>query len=295
MIQTLLLLQLAVAAPMDSTSAARLTATRYEFATTSTMQGPDGAPINATGRLRATQSGSLLRYEVLTTPPLLKMEGMDSAITLPVSNAYTLIMDDGRMYVVDTLKREYYQTDLKALESGLAGAMIGLESVNFKVSDTKFDVQEMGAGATVLKHPTSHWRTAGSFTIQMASGDDTAAITLEESSDYYYATDFSMPLIRTLQPDSAAVAGPFAAMLGKDYAKLLLDGLAKLPKATPIKAVTRMSMLMGMMDMVTTNTTELASVETLQLPASWFALPEGFKQVEMPMPDIPGPGSEKNQ
>ena len=294
MLQTLLLLQLAVAAPADSLRALQVSATRYEFATTSAMQGPEGTPANATARLRATLSGSMLRYEVLSTPALLKMDGMDSTITLPLNNAYTLLLDN-RMYVVDTLKHEYFETDMKALESGLSDAMIGLETVNFRVSDTKFDVQEMGPGDRVMNHPTTRWHATGSFTIQMAAGPDSAGITLEEVSDYYYATDFSMPPMRMLQPDSAAVAGPFAAMLGEDYAKMLLAGFAKLPKATPVKTVTRMSMLMGMIDMVTTNTNELVSVETLQLPASWFAIPKDFKRVEMPMPGIPKPGSAQNQ
>ncbi len=295
MLQTLLLMQLAVATPVDSVRAPQLTATRYEFSTMSTMQGPDGSPVNATGRIRATRSGTMLRYEVLTTPALLKMQGMDSTITIPVSNAYTLLSADNRMYVVDTLEREFYETDMNALKNGLADAMIGLETVDFKVSDTKFDVQEMGPGEKVNNHPTTRWHSTGTFTIQMAVAGDSAAITLEEASDYYYATDFTMPIIRMLQPDSAAVAGPFAAILGNDYAKMLLDGFAKLPRATPIKTVTRMSMLMGIMDMVTTNTVELASVGSVQVPASWFEIPEGFNKVEMPIPQIPKAGSEETQ
>jgi hypothetical protein len=42
-----------------------------------------------------------------------------------------------------------------------------------------------------------------------------------------------------------------------------------------------------MMDMAMSNTTELTSIEKVEVPAVYFELPKGYKQVEMPLPSMP--------
>ena len=283
-----LLLLLQAAALASSPSPAPLvSATRYEYKTESTSPGPDGSPINATGKMRATASGSLVRYEVIPTPVLVKIPGEDSTrMVVGPDNSYTLMLGGDRIYSIDTVKREYFLTDMSKLESGLADAMSGLAMMNFKVSGTKIDVREIGEGDKVMDHPTSHWRSTGTFTITMAAMSDTVAITMEESSDFYYARDLGIPFMRLFQPDSAMVSGPLAQLFGPENAKIMSTGYAKLPKATPVKTVTRMMVIMGEMDMSMSNTAQLTSIEKVDVPAAYFELPKGYKQVEMPLPSM---------
>lgn len=286
---THLLLLLQAAALASSPSAAPLvSATRYEYKTESTSPGPDGTPINATGKMRATVSGSLVRYEVIPTPVLVKIPGEDSTrLIVGPDNSYTLMHGTDRIYSVDTVKREYFLADMGKMESGLSEALAGLAMMNFKVSGAKMDVKEVGQGDKVMNYATSHWRMSGTFTITMAAMSDTVAITMEESSDFYYARELMIPFMRILQPDSAMVSGPLSKMLGEDNAKIMSAGYSKLPKATPVKTVTRMTMMMGMMDMAMSNTTELTSIEKVEVPAAYFELPKDYKQVEMPLPSAP--------
>src|SRR5687768_10256080 len=100
----LLLLQAAALATSPS-PAPLVTATRYEYRTESTSPGPDGSPINATGRMRATVAGALVRYEVIPTPVLVRIPGEDSVRTvIGPDNSYTLMLGGDRVYSIDTVK-----------------------------------------------------------------------------------------------------------------------------------------------------------------------------------------------
>jgi hypothetical protein len=289
----ILLLQVATAVTVGASAGPQITATRYEFTTVSESESGGAEPIRATGRVTATRSGSMLRYEVTPTPIQLKLDKDDHVQTFPVINPYTLIFDAGRIYSVDTVKREYFLLDQKSLANTVSDAMIGFEALDFRVTDTKFDVTDMGDGEPVASHPTRRWRVTGAATLAMSVAGQTDAVTVEELTDYYYASDFTMPVIQTMVPDTSAASGAFAAIMGREHARKVAEEYSKLPRSTPIKTVTRMSFAAGIMDVASTETMELSSIQTISVPASYFELPKGFKKVDMPLPEMPIPPTGK--
>ena len=290
----ILLLQVAAAVSTGASAVTQLSATRYEFTTVSESEVGGPTPIRATGRITATRSGSLLRYEVTPTPIQFKRDGDANFQTIPVVNPYTLVLDGKRIYSVDTVKQEYFEADINVVAENMSDMVAGLEAFDFEVSDTRFSVTDMGAADSVASHPTTQWRVSGAATLGMSAAGQSVALTMEELTDYYYARDFAMPVIQTMVPDTSAAGGPFAALLGRDYAAKVVREYSKLPNSTPIKTVTRISIAAGMMDMSSSETVELASIATVSVPGSYFEIPRGFKKVDMPVPEVLKPRVPKS-
>jgi hypothetical protein len=87
-------------------------------------------------------------------------------------------------------------------------------------SGTEAKVDNLGAGPSILGHPTSHYRVGTGMTMTITGMGQEQVVKISSTSDYYYANDIQ----GALNPFASMTGGDMAAMFGsanKDFADKL--------------------------------------------------------------------------
>ncbi len=206
----------------------------------------------------------------------------------PSTDHYSLTLQDGTTFIIDTVRKEYYQLDARKLMGKGSELSSMMSSMNVKMSESAMDAEDAGEGEVILGHPTSHWKIHSTMTMTMTVNGDSVANTSEEFADTYFSRDFKHVFKATVKPgdlpDSTMLS--FAAAFRGDSAKFR-EVAKKLPKTIPLKRVDKMSMMMGPMEILSTTTIEVTKIEQKSFDPSLFEIPKGYKKVEMPIPASP--------
>ena len=282
MIRKLVTFQLAALFVVSSQTAAQVgevEATVLEIVTQVKADGPmPSGNADRSARTRMTVLGDKIRIDPI--------EGSSPQILSTSGTAYSLSIRGVEFYTIDTVKKEYSRLDLTEMKKMMSNAMSMLGQLQMKVSGSKFEVDSLGPGEPVLGYPTQRWKSVQAMTISASMGADSMAMSSENRTESLYAravsalSDASMP-----GQDSLMSFGMFGNLITDEMQKSMMAAYSKLPKGMPIKSVTTSTMMSGMADFTIVTTTEVAKIDKVKVPASFFELPKGYKQVD---PDLPG-------
>jgi hypothetical protein len=146
-------------------------------------------------------------------------------------------------------------------------------------SGTEAKVDNLGVGPTILGHPTSHFRVATGMTMKISAMGQEQTVKISSTTDTYYATDIK----GELNPFASVNGGDMANMFGttnKEFAEKMKAAQARLPKGTPLRAVSSSSMTAQGQTRVTNSQAEVTSIQwvaydpkTYEIPATYTAAP----------------------
>lgn len=288
----LLFLQLAstAAPPPDVRYQSLVSAVRYEHVMEMKGEGGPGMtadsapPKQAKSRLATVYANGNLRVDLLETSAQ-----SPGAIG---KSSYILSRNGGKeQYMVDTVKREYYALDTDSILSKAVGTKDPVAELGIKVSGVNVSVDEVGAGERFLGYATRHWRTRYQMTLSAALFGDSVSATADITDDSYYSHDVPFPANPIMRRDAMLVT-PLANLIPGTESAKVTAAYAKLPKTAPLKSTARISLAFGPMEITLVSTDEITKIEQVNVPASFFEIPAGFKKVDPPVPELPKPPAQ---
>ena len=246
----------------------------FESMTTSAAQG---LPFRSSLRTRTIEIPNATRVETLERSATERPNPFAQPI-----GGYRITFADGRMIAVDTVKREYYETNISTIFNKNSPIMQMIASLNVKPLGATIEVVEKGPGDVILGHKTSEWQTHNVMNMSMAANGDTVVMTSDQLSTIYFADD-----IRHVAPASVPGVTPDSEMVASLKSFSGMDSTAtreisKLPKTLPLRMVSKASMLMGPIDMLVSVTMDVTRIERTAVDPSLFEIPKGYKKVEAP-------------
>lgn len=233
-------------------------------------------------RMRTIEASGKVRTEVLQVSGA--MPGAQANPMRGGPGSYTVTLEGGRVFGVDTIKREYFDVSVREMFASGSDMMKALQGMNVKISEEKFDAEDLGDGGVVLGHPTHRWKLRQSMTMSAQMMGDTMAITSEMTTETFYARDIERMASSPL--DSTLLNTITGAMPMSDFKKSTAAH-AKLPKTLPLKSIQKGLMLFGPMEVTITMTAEVTKIQKGRFSESLFRVPKGYKRVEMPFPKMP--------
>ena len=246
-----------------------------DFRTTVSVQGtPDSAlmvghAVGTGDKMRVDVKGSAMQSSPLSS---------DSVVTM-------IITDSGKTITfIDSKKSQYLQ--VRPAEMVAQTQQMGGMKMDFSGTEAKVD--SLGAGPTILGHPTTHYRVTTGMTMTVNAMGQQQVIKFSSTTDGYYATD----LTGTLNPFASVTGGDVANMFGSanaEFAQKIKAVQAKLPKATQLRALSSATIVAQGQTRVTTSSAEVTSLRWVNTDPKAFDIPASYKQVQLP--GLAGPGS----
>jgi hypothetical protein len=161
--------------------------------------------------------------------------------------------------------------------------------VKMEVSGTEARVDNLGAGPTILGHPTRHYRMITGMTMTItAMGQQQQSVRIASTTNHYFPTDIKS----AFNPFASMTGTDMANMFGsssKEFAQKLKAAEAKLPKAPPLRTSTTATITTQGVTRVTKSNTEVTSVQWVNADPKVFEIPAGYTAVELPAIGGPPP------
>ena len=241
-----------------------------DFRTTVVIQGqPDSSVIQG----HAVGSADKMRMD-------LKMQGPGAQVS-PLggtSGEVTMILSDtGKTVTYLDSKAGHY---LRVRPADML-AQAQQTGVKMAFSGTEAKVDNLGAGPTILGHPTSHYRIGTGMTMTITAMGQDQVVKISSTSDYYYADDIK----GVVNPFASLSGGDMAAMFGsssKEFADKLKAMQDKLPKATPLRASSTATMTAQGQTRITSTQAEVTSVQWVNADSTIFEIPSTYTPVTLP-------------
>ena len=159
--------------------------------------------------------------------------------------------------------------------------------VKMGFSGTEAKVDNLGAGPTILGHPTSHYRIGTGMTVTINAMGQEQVVKISSTSDYYYADDIK----GVVNPFASLSGGDMAAMFGsssKEFADKMKAMQEKLPKGTPLRVSSTTSMVAQGQTRTTNTQAEVTSVQWVDANPKLFEIPSTYTAVTLPGMAAPG-------
>jgi hypothetical protein len=242
-----------------------------DFRTTVTISGmPDTGVIQG----HAIGSGDKMRMDLNLKGPGAQVSPLGGA-----GGKITMILSDTGKTVtyLDSATSRY----LRVRPSDMLAMAQQSGQVTMKFSDTQANVDNLGAGPSILGHPTSHYRVGTGMTMTIAAMGQEQTVKISTTADYYYATD----LTGVVNPFATLTGSDMSAMFGsssKEFADKLKLAQSKLPKATPLRASTKATMIAQGQTRVTNTEAEVTSVQWVAAKPGIFDVPAGYTAIALP-------------
>jgi len=199
------------------------------------------------------------------------------------STASMIITDSGRTVTYLDSKKSQYVT-VRLVEMMAQAKEMGAVSLDYSGTESKVD--SLGAGPTILGHPTSHYRVAMGTTMTISAMGRVQTVKLASTSDSYYATDVK----GNLNPFASLSGVDMLAMFGstsKDFADKMNATQQKLPKGTPLRTVSSATMVAQGQTKITNVTSEVTVIQWVTADPKAFEIPSTYTAVQLP--GMPGP------
>lgn len=272
MIATLLLQVIAtsVSSPPAPSPAVPVKATRYEFSTESKSQGSVG--MNMSTRYVATYVKDQMRIDVLS------QTGPNSGLG-PAAGSYMLV-GNGHLFSVDTVKHEYSELSGKKVTAQMTEMLKAMPGVQFKFSDFKVDVKDLGDGQEILGHPTRRWRVSQVMNVSVIMMGDTVTVSSETVQETSHAKDLFGPSNPMVRLDSAFTQ--FNDIVPAESIAKLKAAYAQLPKGIPLKLTSRTISYFGDNDFSISSTTDVTKIYPVTVISSQFSVPKDYNLVDLP-------------
>lgn len=232
-------------------------------------------------RGRGTFAGSDGRIDILETA------SPNGSQMFGGKGSYFLIKDAGKkMIMVDPTNKQYMEWDMANMLAGMSkmvNAVGGL--MKFEMSDVKIDAKNLGAGETIQGYPTVHYQMVENYTMNIKIFGRSSKTRSESTTDYYFAPSLK-GLANPFMSNSKAMAQSFDMFNNPDYKTQMSAAMSKIQFGVPLKMVVhtvstddkgkQQSSLM---------TSEMVNFRNTDIPKSTFAIPDDYKQIEMPKID----------
>ena len=213
-----------------------------------------------------------------------KVQFTESGNPMMAAGSYMLTQDGGKtMYMVNTKEKTYMKWDMEAMTGQAMKMMGGMASI--KITDPKVDKVLDEAGSNMLGYPTRHCRFRTTYATEVSvMGMKTKSMVAQDQE---------------LWTTTALNDKGFGAWLKREPPKTGnadLDNLAKAQMATmqgfPLKTITATTTTdKSGKSTVTKMIMEVTDIQKADVPASTFALPPSYKEVQMPTIGMPPPGA----
>ncbi len=207
-----------------------------------------------------------------------KMQGTGPAMGMLANQGEVsmIVTDSGKTITyLDSKKSQYLK--VRPTEMIAQAQQMGGMKMNFSGTEAKVD--NLGAGPTILGHPTSHYRVATGMTMTISAMGQEQTVKISSTTDSYYATDIK----GDLNPFASLNGGDMANMFGttnKEFADKMKAAQAKLPKGTQLRALSSSSLTSQGQTRVTNSRAEVTSIQwvaydpkTYEVPATYTAAP----------------------
>ncbi|HEY3133321.1 MAG TPA: hypothetical protein VGJ47_01705 [Gemmatimonadaceae bacterium] len=246
-----------------------------DFRTTVFVQGtPDSAVMLG----HAVGTSDKMRLDVKGSPSQSSPLSSDSVVTM-------IVTDSGKTITfIDAKKSQYLQ--VRPAEMVAQAQQMGGMKMDFTGTEARVD--SLGAGPTILGHPTTHYRVTTGMTMTVNAMGQQQVIKFSSTTDSYYATDIT----GTLNPFASVTGGDVANMFGSanvEFAKKIKAVQAKLPKATQLRALSSATIVAQGQTRVTTSAAEVTGLQWVNSDPKAFEIPASYKQVQLP--GLAGPGA----
>jgi hypothetical protein len=260
-----------VLAPMSYASAQNAGKTlAMDFRTTVTVQGtPDTGVI--TGHAVGTPDKMRLDVKMKGTSAQVSPLASDSTVSM-------IVTDTGKTIAyLDPKKSQYLR--VRPAEMIAQAQQMGGMKMDF--TDTKAQVDSLGAGPVILGHPTSHYRITTGMTMTISAMGQQQIAKISSTNDSYYATDIK----GTLNPFASMTGGDMANMFGttnKDFADKMKAASAKLPTGVPLRATSSNTLTAQGQTRVTNSQAEVTSIKWVDADPKAFEIPSTYTAVQLP-------------
>jgi hypothetical protein len=241
-----------------------------DFRTTVVTQGqPDTGVIQG----HAVGSADKMRMD-------LKMQGPGAQVSPlggPGGEVSLILSDSGKTVTYLDSKASHY---LRVRPADML-AQAQQTGVKMGFSGTEAKVDNLGAGPTILGHPTSHYRIGTGMTMTITAMGQDQVVKISSTSDYYYADDIK----GVVNPFASMSGGDMAAMFGsssKEFADKLKAMQDKLPKGTPLRASSTATMTAQGQTRITNTQAEVTSVQWVDADSKIFDIPSTYTPVTLP-------------
>lgn len=246
-----------------------------DFRTTVVIQGtPDTGVITG----HAVGTANKMRVDVKGTGAAMGMLASDGG------EVSMIVSDSGQTITYLDSRKSQYLT-VKPTEMIAQAQQMGGIKMDFSGIEAKVD--NLGAGPTILGHPTSHYRVATGMTMKISAMGQEQTVKIGNTTDTYYATDIKSEL----NPFASVNGGDMANMFGttnKDFAAKMKAVQAKLPKGTPLRAVSSSTLTSHGESKVTNSQAEVTSIKWVAADPKVFEVPSTYTAA--PLPGMGGSG-----
>jgi hypothetical protein len=249
-----------------------------DFRTTVLVQGtPDTGVITG----HAVGTADKMRVDV-------KMQGSGPAMGMLASQGEVsmIVTDSGKTITyLDSKKGQYLR--VRPAEMITQAQQMGGMKMDFSGTEAKVDI--LGAGPTILGHPTSHYRIATGMTMKISAMGQEQSVKIGSTTDTYFATDIK----GDLNPFASLNGGDMANMFGttnKEFAEKMKAAQAKLPKGTPLRVVSSSTLTSQGQTKVTNSQAEVTSIQWVNSDPKVFEVPSSYTALQLPT--MPGARNE---
>lgn len=244
-----------------------------DFRTTISIKGmPDTTVMLA----HAVGTPEKMRLEVRSTEE--RSEGQVNPFPRSDSAVTMIITDSGKTITyLDTKKNQY----LRVRPAEMVSQAQQMGGMKMEFSGTEAKVDSLGAGPTILGHPTTHYRTSTGMTMKVSAMGKEQTVQISNTTDSYFATDIKA----TLNPFASLSGGDMVNMFGTanaDFAQKLKAAQAKLPKGTQLRALSSATIVTQGETRVTKSTAEVTSLQWVNTDPKTFDVPSTYTQVQLP-------------
>lgn len=241
-----------------------------DFRTTVIVQGrPDTGVITG----HAVGTADKMRVDV-------KMQGSGSQPGMLSSQGEVsmIVTDSGKTITYLDSKNSQF---LRVRPTEMVAQAQQMGGMKMDFSDTEAKVDHLGAGPTILGHPTAHYRVATGMTMKISAMGQEQTVKIGSTTDTYYATDIK----GDLNPFASVSGGDMANMFGttnKDFATKLQAVQAKLPKGTPLRAVSSSTLVSQGQTKVTNSQAEVTAIKWVTADPKAFEVPATYTAAPLP-------------
>jgi len=197
-----------------------------------------------------------------------------------------IVTDSGKTITYLDSKNNQY---IKVRPTEMIAQAQQMGGMKMDFSDTEAKVDNLGAGPAILGHPTSHYRVATGMTMKISAMGQEQTVKISSTTDTYYATDLN----GDLNPFASLNGGDMANMFGttnKEFADKMKAAQAKLPKGTPLRAVSTSSLTSQGQTRVTNSQAEVTSVQWVPYDPKTYEVPSTYTAAQLPT--MPGARNE---
>jgi hypothetical protein len=196
-----------------------------------------------------------------------------------------IVSDSGKTITYLDTRNSQYMT-FRPAEMLAEAQNLGAVKMDFTGSEAT--VTRLGAGPTILGHPTVRYRVVTGMTMTITGMGQQQSVKIASTTDYHYPTDIKS----TFNPFSSITGTDMLGMFGgssKNLAAKLKAAEAKLPKAPPLRTVTTATVTTQGVNQVTKSSTEVTAVRWVNADPKVFEIPAGYTAVQMPTMNGPTP------